>query len=92
MQVSGVVVYSSKGCSPQEGSVFISSPELTTPEGIAFAKGHMYVARYGPPRTALKHLSGKGSIWGRFRCPCVGHQVMISMEGVVCELLRHMAI
>ena len=72
MQVSGVVVYSSKGCSPQEGSVFISSPELTTPEGIAFAKGHMYVARYDQPRPVLSIYQGRGAfgadsgvhVWG----------------------------
>lgn len=45
MQAMGVCVYSSKGCAAQEGQKFASSKELTFPEGLAFAKGNLYVAR-----------------------------------------------
>ena len=41
-----MVAYSCKDCAVGNGSVFIRSREITTPEGLAFAKGHLYVARY----------------------------------------------
>ena len=46
VQVSGVCSYSNRDCAPCDGLEVISSLDLASPEGLAFAKGFLYVARW----------------------------------------------